>query len=130
METVHVFFRVDGFGNAFGVDVGGQRQLHDEAVHVGVGVDFPNLIEQISLRNRVGKTKQRGVKPQFLAVAHLAGDVRFRRPVVADQNRHEVGNLAALGADVSDFLRDLLLEMGGNDLAVEELHKKRRKILT
>ena len=63
------------------------------------------------------------METQFFAVAHLAGHVGFGGPVGTHEDGHEVGNLAATGPEVGDFLRDLLLEVGGNGFAVEELHE-------
>ena len=40
MEAVHVLVRVDALQDLLGVDLLGQRQLHQDAGDLGVGIEF------------------------------------------------------------------------------------------
>ena len=55
METVHVFLRVDALQNGLAVDVFGQRQLHQNAVHFRVGVQTVNQIQQFGFAGGGGQ---------------------------------------------------------------------------
>ena len=59
MEAVHVLAVVNGFYDALLVDVVGQGQLHDKAVHVGIFVELVNAVEEFFLRHVVLKAMER-----------------------------------------------------------------------
>ena len=60
MESVHVFFFVDGGNDAVFVDVIRQRQLHQDAVHALIGIQVSNQRQQFLFGNG-SRTQDRGI---------------------------------------------------------------------
>ncbi len=71
--------------------VPGQRELHDEAGAVGVGVQLLDHGLELGLRDVGGQVAADGCDAHLRAVAVLAGDVPLRAGVVADEDRAEPG---------------------------------------
>jgi hypothetical protein len=67
VEAVHVLGRVDGHEDLRRVDVLRQRQLHEDAVHVGIRVESVDDAEQLVLRRVSGSVIWRDTKPAFSA---------------------------------------------------------------
>ena len=53
METVHILGRRDGLDHPLGVQMRGQRQLHQNAVHARIRIQRADSGEQLWLR-RIG----------------------------------------------------------------------------
>ena len=116
VESVHVFARVDGFGHFLFRDVLGQRQLHDESVHIRVGVEPADALEQFGLGGVVFESDQGRLEAALFAGLYLVGHVGFAAAVVTHQHGHKVwlpasgcGHLPHfVGYFLSDFFRDFL----------------------
>ena len=68
MEPINILRAIDGGNHTVGIDVFRQRQLHQNPVHVGIGIQFSYQAEQLRLRNRLG-TPQCRIADAYLAAA-------------------------------------------------------------
>lgn len=87
MQTVGVLARVDALERSGGVDVRRERQLHDVAGAVGVGVELVDRGVDVLCGRVGGQVTAYRRDPQRRAVAVLAADVGVRAGVVAEQDQ-------------------------------------------
>ena len=94
MESVYVFGRIDRQQDLLGVDVRGQRQLHQDAVDFVAAVQAGDEREQFFGSHAFGGRVLFAVEADFLGTLHLAAHVDLRRGVVPDQHHGEPGTHA------------------------------------
>ena len=97
MKAVDVLVRRDRLQDPRRIDVLGQRQLHENAVHGGIGVERLDEREQLRFA-RLGRQRvldrMEAASPGRPA---LAGDVGLARRMVADQNDRQARRHARAG---------------------------------
>ncbi len=99
VEAVDILVGAHCLDDGLLVDMRRQRQLHDEAVDVGVGIERVDERQQLGL-GHVGLTAYHsGAEPACLACLYLIGDVGLAAAVVAHEDCCEVRRAAALGYD-------------------------------
>ena len=89
MEAVHVFGGIDRQQNLLGIDVRGQRQLHQDAVDFVAAVQIGDQGEQVFGGRAFGGRVLFAVEADFLRALDLAANVDFRCGVVPDQHHGE-----------------------------------------
>lgn len=85
VETVHVLLGQDGFGDLLLIYVGGQGQLHYEAVYGIVGIEACHHIEEFALGDGVLISEQSTAETAGLAGQDLVADVCLATAVVTHQ---------------------------------------------
>jgi len=120
VEAVHVLLRSDALQHPAGVEVGGQRQLDEEAVDLRIAVEGVHGGLELSLRGRGGERHGAAGDPHLGAGPRLRGDVDPRSGVVAHQQGGEAGGTPVLllegGRPGGDFGANLI----GDRLAGED----------
>ena len=96
MKAVHILHGVDGEHHAIGLDLLGQRQLHENAVDLLVGVELRDQLEQRILRGRARQAVLDGVHARLLGLARLVAHVNLARRVIAHEHDRKPG-LQAMG---------------------------------
>ena len=101
-EPVDVLLRRDQVDHRLGVEAGGQRQLDEDAVHVGVGGELGDRRLDLALRRRRREVDVARLHPDLGRLALLAAHVALARRVVADEHRRQAdrrraGRFDALG---------------------------------
>ncbi len=85
VQAVNVFERADGLHDDLLLEVVGQRKLHQNPVHLGVGIEFGHQGEQVGLANVDGHVVAKGANAHFFARLLLVAHIRGRVRAVADQ---------------------------------------------
>jgi hypothetical protein len=89
--------RVDILGRVQRIQHGGfvqmprQRQLHQDAVHAGIGGQFLDLRHQFGLRHIGGQFDMHRLEAQRLGGLALVANIDFRSRVLADQYGGQAG---------------------------------------
>src|SRR5215470_7842703 len=121
MKAIDVLVRVNGAKHFASIDMSGQRQLHQNAVHGAIAIEALDKRHQLGLR---GGLRQAMVERAHAAVQRhflLGADIDFARRIVADQNHREPGDEAALLAQSAYFVPDPGAQFRRNGLAVDDL---------
>lgn len=112
MEAVDVFRRINGFKDAFGIDLRRKWELDKDTVDIVVVVEVDDELKHVV----GGSTGRRAMKPvshaELFAGSDFAFDVNVRRGILADENCGETGT-NALGVKVGN----ILFELGKNFVA-------------
>ncbi len=119
-QPVDVLRRVERRHDPVGVDVGGDRQLHEDAVDVLVPVERFDQIQQLGLRCLAPEPVVGGAQADLLAGPVLAGDVHLRGGIVADDHGHQLRCSAPLALKGAHLGRHALAHRGGNRFAVDD----------
>ena len=119
MKAVHVLVRINGFDDAGGVDVMGKRQLHENAVHTLILIEFLNFGEHGGFRGVGGKAHFDIFNPDFRAGAHLVADVDEARGIFADEHHGKSRAMAHLD-EFFNAVREIGFDGGGERLSVNE----------
>ena len=120
VEAIDVLGGRDGLDDLLRVHVLGDRQLDEDAVHLGVGVQRADAVEKLGLSHRCRVALERCRQARLGAVVDLVLRVDLARWVFADEDDRQVRlyatRLQCLGA-AGDFGTDL----PGKRVAVDEL---------
>ena len=92
MEAVDVLFGLDRLDHLLGVDLRRQRQLHEDAVDLRIGIELADDVQELGLARRRRQRMVEGAHPRLEGVADLVADVDLARRVVADENDGEAGD--------------------------------------
>ncbi len=103
VKSVDVLAVIDGEGDLFFVDVLRQRQLHDEAVHIGVVIEALYDVERFGFGDFRRAPDERTLETHLFAGPDLGINVNFTCGVFADEHGSEVGNFSAALANQADF---------------------------
>jgi hypothetical protein len=87
--------RVDGGDDRFRVDMFRQRQLHQNAMNLGVAVQVADYRQQFALRRFGGQAMRPGFHAYLFGGASLVADIDLARRILANQNGGESRSLAA-----------------------------------
>ena len=74
-----------------GVDLRGQRQLHQNAVDLVAAVQIVDQRQQLGGGDAVGRRVLLAVDAKLLAALHLVADVDFRSGIVAGEHHGQSG---------------------------------------
>ena len=97
VKAVHVLGRDDRVEHPLAVDVLRQRELHQEAVDPGIGVEPLDHREQLGLGASLGQADGLRVHPRLVARLALGLHVDLARRVLADDHHRQAGLPAAAG---------------------------------
>jgi hypothetical protein len=122
VQAVGVLARIDQFQRPLFGQATRQRKLDDVAMAFGVFVEIRQRLLDFGLGSRGRQVHAQGSDAHFGAVVVLAGHVRRRTGIVADQNRSESGGDAA-GAQRVDPLPKLCLDRCRRGLAVQDARR-------
>ncbi|MDF3009544.1 MAG: hypothetical protein K0S03_340 [Burkholderiales bacterium] len=86
------------------IDVARQRQLHQDAVDCGIGIERLDSLQQFGLADRCLELEDLRLHPGFLAGERLVADVDARGRIVAGEDHGEAGPYAALRKMRNAFL--------------------------
>ena len=89
MKAVHVLARIDAQQHATRVDVLGQRQLHQNAVDLRIGVQTVDQREQVRLGHLCRLGEGLVIQPGLVAGLALHPHVGRRRGILAHEHRGE-----------------------------------------
>ena len=120
MKAVDVLRRIDRIEHARGVDLVGQRQLDQDAVHRGVGVERAQPGEQVALADVSRQLEQSAVDADLGGHSRLGAHVGPARRMVADQDHPQAGRTAVAGGESVDLGGDLGAQLRGRRLAVDD----------
>ena len=110
METVDILAVVDGLDDLLLIDMLGQRELHDEAIDIGVLVQFVNTGQKLLFGDVVLKADEGALEATGLTGQHLILHIRLRATVVTHQYSCQMRLLATTGHDFLHFLGYLCLD--------------------
>ena len=119
METVHVLAVVYRLDDLLLGNVLGQRQLHDESVHVGIGIEFVHLGQQFFFGHIGLIANQRGLESALFAGFHFVGHVCLAAAVVAHQNGGQMRAFASGCHNLCHFGRYLLFDLCRDGFSVD-----------
>ena len=121
METVHVFVWGDGIQHGIGVKVFGQRQLHEDAVHLRIGVEFGDFGKQRFLSGVGGQFVFEAGKTRFFGLDAFVAHIDFAGRVIADEDDGKAGLDAGFLAEKSGIARHFSADSGGKGFAVNDV---------
>ena len=121
MEPVRVLRGRDGVDHEVFVQVAGQRQLHEDAMHSRVVVQLVDQRQQVRLRGIGVQLVLVRIHADFDGLLALVADVDLARRVLADQNHGEAGGDAVAGLECGNLRRDFLTNRGGEGFTVYDL---------
>ena len=103
----------------------GQRQLHEDAVDIGIGIQFGDLFEHNFRVDRGIVGDLLGMHADGQAAIDLVADIDLGGRIGADQNDHQAGALP-LGSQRFDPRLETLAQFFSQCLAVNNLCRHRR----
>ena len=119
VEAVHVLGGIDGAGHQRGLDVVGQRKLHQDAMHRRVGVEALDQAQKLLCVGLGREAVLEALHADLARALGLGADVDLARRILAHQHhgeaRHDAEALQAL-----DLCRHSRLERLGRRLAVDD----------
>ena len=86
MEAVDIFLRRDRQQHLLGVDLRGQRQLHQDAVDLVAPVQIVDQGQQLVGGDVVGRRVLLAVDTELLAALHLVANVDLRGRIVSGEH--------------------------------------------
>ncbi|MCY1537644.1 hypothetical protein D9M68_731490 [compost metagenome] len=120
VEAVDVLGGRDGLDDLLAVHVLGQRQLNEDAVHLGVVVEGADARQQVGLAQVGGVGLERGLQAGFGAVVDLVLGVDLTRRIAAHQDDGQ-GRIHAAGLQRSGAAGHLGADGFGEGVAVDQL---------
>ncbi len=108
MDAVDVLARIDRGENLARVEPARQRELNQDPVDGGIGVQLGDQRQQLGLRGGGRQAVIEGADPGLRAGGGLVADVDLRGGIFADQD-HRQPRFDAAGAKLVDLLRQLCL---------------------
>ncbi len=118
MKTVHILVDRNRFEHFFFFELRRQGQLHEDAMHGVVGVEFGDLVED-ELGVGVGRVvKAQRTHAGFFAAGDFIAHIHRRGGIVADQNDDQARRHAAR-LDFLDAFSELGANIGRQGVAVE-----------
>ena len=121
MEAVDVLGGIDAVERARLVEAVRQRALHEDPVHVRIGVEAVDQRIELGLRRRRGQIVMERAHAGLGRLLVLHADVDLRRGIGADKHRREARRPPAVGDELAHALGDALADGCGDGLAVQDL---------
>ena len=108
MKAVDVLARRDGRDHRLSASIClRQRQLHQDAVHGGIGVEPGDQREQLGLRRALGEPVIERAHARLHGRAFLAADIDLARGMTAHQDDRQSGHETVRLRQPFHLLRDL-----------------------
>ena len=123
MEAVDVLGRIDGRDHLGGVDLPGQRQLNEDSINVGIGVQLADELEQLVLGDGRRQIVREAGHSGFGGRAVLRADVDGARRILADQDRREPGCAAGACFEFTHSRGDPVADRLGGGFSVDPLRR-------
>ncbi len=121
MEAVDVLLRREKIQKARAGQVGGEGELDEDPVDVGIAVEALKKILEAERIGSLGQATDIGDDPRPRAGFLFAGHVDGGGGVVADENGDEAGGGTVVSAVDLDTRAHLGFDTGGETFAVEEI---------
>ena len=86
MQPIDILARIDRFDDAGGVDLARERQLHEDAVDLVIGVEALDEREKLRQARGGGELVLEGAHARFDRLARLVGHIDAARRIVADEH--------------------------------------------
>jgi len=90
MKSIDVFQRIDGVQNDRLVDLPGQRQLHQDSMHFGIGVELCHQFEELRLGRLRRQRLLRSGHPGLFTPFALAAHINSARRIISDEHDRQV----------------------------------------
>jgi hypothetical protein len=119
VEAVDVLVRIDRCEHGVAVDLIGERQLHEDAVHGVVGVELPDGAEHGLLRRLPRQAHHPPGQAERLRGLLLLRHVDLRGGVVADEKGDQAGRPARALRESGGATARALLDALGDHLAAQ-----------
>ncbi len=125
MEAVDVLVGIDPQQYRVGIDIGRQRQLDEDAVDRGVGVEPIDQRDQLGLAHACGKPVLEALEPRLERRLDLRADIDRARRVLADQHYREPRRAAGPLAERRAQRRHAGAQPGREGLSVDQFGSHR-----
>ncbi len=89
MKPIHIFARINALDDFRLSNVVWQRQLHEDPVDVGVGIQRINAREQLDLAGRMRQIERARINAAFLAGRSFVAHVHLRGRIIPNHNDRE-----------------------------------------
>ena len=122
METVNILAVIHSHDDFLLVNMAGQRQLHDIAIHIIICIEFLYLGKKFFFAHGVVKTNERTLEATCLAGKHLVLDIGLAATIVAYKYSSQMGAFASLGHNVVHFFSYFRLDLLGGGFSIDNLH--------
>ena len=120
MEAVDILGRIDGDQDLGRVELLGQRQLDQDAVDRGVGVEAPDQLQQLGLRRILGELVVEARHAEFDRELALAADVDLAGRIGAHQHRGQAGLGPALGDQIGNTGAHALAQTAREGFSIDQ----------
>ena len=130
VEAVDVLLQRDLREYLLLVHVLGQRELDEDAVAVGIGVEVANNLKHVLLAGVLGHLLVKRDDTGLVARLALHANVRLRVGAAAHDDHGEAGSLAVLGHQLGHPHLDLPADRRGDGLAIDNLLGRRLAVVT
>jgi len=120
LKSVYVLERIDRIEDHGLVDLFGQRQLHEDAVHGRIGVQARDEFEELGLGGAGGEGVERTEHSGLFAAFAFAADVDGAGGIVADEDDGEVGGDAGGLFEGRDLRREFRSKSLRDSFAVDD----------
>ena len=121
MKPVHILVGMDGGNHLVGIDLGGQRQLHQNPVHRGIGIQLFNQSEQIRLGRFRGQDMFDGSQTRFRGHFDLGAHIDLTGGIIAHQHNRQTGLLSVHALIMGRLSGHFFPQRGRNHFAVNPL---------
>src|SRR6202043_1326775 len=119
MEAIDILGGIDRFKHAFGVDVGRERQLHEDAVDFVALVEVGDDFEQSAGGSCFGGLELPASEDQFFAGGDFTFDVHAGSGIVAYQPGGQAGANAG-GTQRGNFVLQFGVNLVADSVSVED----------
>ena len=121
VKAIDILARIDAVEHFAGIDLRGQGQLHQNAMHRVIGVEPVDQRQQFVFRRFCGHAVLNRADTDLAALRDLAADVDFAGGVVAHKHHGEAGRLAAVCHERANLRCRPFGQCGGHRLAIDDL---------
>ena len=123
VEAVHILVRVDRGDHHLLVDMLGQRQLDEDAVHRRIGVEHADQRQQLVLRRRLGQAVGGADHARRLGRLALGTDIDLARRVLADDHHRQPRLAPRRRLESGDQRRHAFTQRRRERLAVDDVRR-------
>ena len=125
VEAIDILINRNRFEHGFFIEVFGQRQLHQNAVDIGIGVQLGNLFQHDLRVDRSIISNLLGMHADRQAAIDLVAHIDFGGRIGTDQNNHQAGAMPFGRQRINPRL-EALTQLFSQRLAIDNLCRHRR----